>query len=310
VSTTSRRKPADRPLPELRVTIAEARRLIGEQLDRGIRLRDKQLLSPEDLNAAQEECISWLDYTRDLLRRIISTDEVAKEFRSASAMASWGSGIFSIDVQDFKGDMAVYVGRLKSLVERLPLYEPEAMQVSSSPSVRPASDATHPLFKKVRVPGLSAKASPPEGRPAVFVVHGRDLAAVDRVVRLLHELDLHPVVLKEQPNKGRTIIEKFEAYAEVRFAVVLLTGDDVGSLAGAAMGELRPRARQNVILELGFFVGRLGRDKVAALEQPGLERPSDIDGVLYIALDAGDTWRLQLAKEFKAAGLPVDLNRL
>ncbi len=118
------------------------------------------------------------------------------------------------------------------------------------------------------------------------------------------------MILHEQPNKGRTIIEKFEAFADVRFAVVLLTADDIGGVAASAAANHKPRARQNVILELGYFLGKLGRARVCALWQEGVEIPSDYDGVLYVKLDPDGAWRTHLAHELKEAGLPVDLNRL
>ena len=105
---------------------------------------------------------------------------------------------------------------------------------------------------------------------------------------------------------GRTIIEKLEGHSSVGFAVVLLTPDDVGR--SAETEHLRPRARQNVILELGFFCGTLGRSHVCALHKGDLELPSDFEGVIYVRFDDGDAWRLSLARELKAAGLPVDLN--
>ena len=106
---------------------------------------------------------------------------------------------------------------------------------------------------------------------------------------------LRPVVLHEQPNEGRTIIEKFEDFAHVGFAVVLLTPDDTGRLQDDA-GEYRPRARQNVIFEFGYFIGKLGRERVCALVQGDLERPSDYDGVLYIQLDDSEGWKMRLVR--------------
>jgi len=144
----------------------------------------------------------------------------------------------------------------------------------------------------------------------IFVVHGRDEATRHNVARLLERLDLDPVILHEQPDKARTIIEKFEVYADVSFAVVLLTGDDVGGLADLCRDNLVKRARQNVIFELGYFVARLGRERVCALRQEDVEMPSDYAGILYITLDSGGAWKVQLAKELQAAGLPVDLNRI
>ena len=107
---------------------------------------------------------------------------------------------------------------------------------------------------------ISAKANGHEITNEVFVVHGRDNGAKDTVARLLTKLGLQPVVLNEQPNEGRTIIEKFEYHAlRVGFAIVLLTPDDVGSLQDES-SESQPRARQNVVFELGYFIGKLGRD--------------------------------------------------
>ena len=142
----------------------------------------------------------------------------------------------------------------------------------------------------------------------VFVVHGRDRTMKAEVARFLEKLELEPIILHEQPNKGRTIIEKFEDYSDVAYAVVLLTADDMGKLASNKT-DLQPRARQNVIFELGFFIGTLGRGKVCALYEEGVELPSDFKGVLYIPLDKQGGWRLKLARELKATGLELDLNK-
>lgn len=142
----------------------------------------------------------------------------------------------------------------------------------------------------------------------VFVVHGHDDGAKEAVAHYLSKLELNPIVLHEQPNRGRTIIEKFEAHADVAFAVVLFTPDDFGYPAGKS-DEAKPRARQNVVLELGFFMAALGRDRVCVLYKSGVEVPSDYSGVLYHAMDDGGAWRFSLAREMQAAGLKVDLNK-
>lgn len=105
-----------------------------------------------------------------------------------------------------------------------------------------------------------------------------------------------------------TIIEKFEKHSEVGFAVVLLTPDDEGGLKGTF--PLKPRARQNVVFEHGYFCGRLGRSRVMALKKEQVETPSDFDGVLYTAVDQAGAWMTKLALELKTAGYNVDLNRL
>ena len=142
----------------------------------------------------------------------------------------------------------------------------------------------------------------------VFVVHGHDDAARETVARFLERLDVEAIVLHEQPNEGRTVIEKLEHCANVDFAVVLLTPDDLGA-ANTDSANLQSRARQNVVLELGYFVGRLGRKKVCAMHKGALELPSDYLGVVYISFDSGGGWRLHLAKELKSCGFNIDMNR-
>lgn len=142
----------------------------------------------------------------------------------------------------------------------------------------------------------------------VFVVHGRNEAYRQAVARFLEKLKLEPIILHEQANEGRTVIKKFEDHADVAYAVVLLTADDRGGLKSAAPEEQKDRARQNVILELGFFLGRLGRSRVCPLYEEGVELPSDYAGVLFVKLDQGEGWKWKLAKELQSAGLPIDMN--
>ena len=142
----------------------------------------------------------------------------------------------------------------------------------------------------------------------LFVVHGRDNEAKETVARFLQKLQLKPIILHEKPNEGRTIVEKFEEYGRVGFAIVILTPDDVGKLQNTQA--LNPRARQNVIFEFGYFVGRLGREHVCALKKGELEIPSDYDGVIYIAMDDTDAWQIALARELKTGGFAIDMNRL
>lgn len=136
----------------------------------------------------------------------------------------------------------------------------------------------------------------------VFVVHGHKPTMKEAVARLVTKLGFEPIILHEMPNRGRTIIEKFEHYSDVGFAIVCLSADD---LCGTEM-----RARQNVILELGYFLGKLGRERVIALHDTdsALKLPSDYDGVIWTPYDA--VWPIAVAKEMRAAGMAVDLNKL
>ena len=141
----------------------------------------------------------------------------------------------------------------------------------------------------------------------VFVVHGHDHGSKETVARFLSQLELEPIILHEQPDKGRTIIEKFEDHSDVACAVVILSPDDVASPKGD-LAIQEQRARQNVIFELGFFIGKLSRKHTFALLVHGVTKPSDTDGVLYISMN-NDTWKMQLVRELKSAGLDVDANK-
>jgi predicted nucleotide-binding protein len=139
---------------------------------------------------------------------------------------------------------------------------------------------------------------------AIFLVHGRDTGSKYEVARWLEQsVSADVVILDEQANRGQTIIEKFQAHADAaKFAVVLLTSDDVGGVHG---GDLRPRARQNVIFELGYFYGKLGRERVAVLND-GVEEPSDFLGSGYISFSGN--WKDLLGRELRAAGFDLRAN--
>ena len=148
------------------------------------------------------------------------------------------------------------------------------------------------------------------GTKKIFVVHGHDEAAKEATARFLEKLDLDPVILHEQASGGRTIIEKFEKYSnDVGFAIVLLTPDDLGTLK-TEPAEFQPRARQNVVLELGYFLGKLTRNRVCALHKGGIELPSDIQGVIYVEMDDAGAWKSKLAQELVQANYPINLQGL
>lgn len=137
----------------------------------------------------------------------------------------------------------------------------------------------------------------------VFIVHGQNDAARTAVVEVLKKVGLEAIILHEQPNMGRHLLTKFIEEADlITFAIVLMTDDDVGSLKG---GSLAPRARQNVILELGYFLSHLGQQRICALITPGLETPSDFDGIVYIRIDNAGEWQGELLRELGAAGMPL-----
>lgn len=128
----------------------------------------------------------------------------------------------------------------------------------------------------------------------VFIIHGHDEQTRDELAHFLNERGLAPIILNEQPSFGMTILEKIERNADADYAIAILSPDDAGC-----------RARQNVILELGFFLGRLGRRRVCALVSPGVDIPSDIHGMLYIEKDDHGRWKHVLTRELMDAGVPL-----
>lgn len=146
----------------------------------------------------------------------------------------------------------------------------------------------------------------------VFIVHGHSQMTISQTEAFLRKLDLEPVILRDQVNLGQTIIEKLEKNTDVAFAIVLYTACDFGCTKEDKGKEdkLRPRARQNVVFEHGYLNAKLGRDKVCALVEEGVEIPSDLAGVVYITIDKNGAWKTIVAKEMQIAGLNVDMNNL
>jgi len=281
----SRMIPEKLPPPRLLGSREEAKAQLEDRVEKGLTLRDRQILSSENLQQAWNDRRKWSDFNTELLTRLFDNESIANEYARTP-----GAGFITLDpsfkerLDDFRDEMDTSITRLESVVERLELI----------PSVNTGSNAT-----PATVGDLGRK---------VFLVHGHDEAARQSVARFLERLNLQPIVLHEQPNRGQTIIEKFERYSDVAFAVVLLTPDDLGSTK-LSTESLRDRARQNVILELGYFLGKLDRGRVCALYWDDVELPSDYLGVLYVPFDASGGWRLRLAAELKAAGINIDMNK-
>ena len=188
----------------------------------------------------------------------------------------------------YKRDVTDKINRLKGILEQLELI-PE--------------QSTNPTTV------LSGQSSAVNGNE-VFIVHGHDRTVKSEVARFVENLGLETIILDEKPGGGLTIIEKFERYASnAGFSIVLLTPDDVGAPKDK-QNDLKPRARQNVIFEIGYFFRALGRGRVCAMSKEEVEFPSDLNGVSYVFLDSNSGWKLKLFQEMQGAGLPVDSDKL
>lgn len=265
--------------------------LLQRQIEKGQALLSRRPI-PEDALS------SWELVTRNVLEKAFGVNSP-----NVSSIEDIGRLFILPDWNDAQWEQHQYdtlSGKLSMIGGLIELLETEVQLQSGQPIT-----AVNPTGSGAAISSAVAGGS----KHKIFIVHGHNEAVLHETARFLERIDQDIIILREQPNEGRTIIQKFEDYADVGFAVVLLTGDDRGGSAKAAYEDQSLRARQNVILELGYFLGRLGRNRVCALFQKGVEIPSDYSGVLYIELDQHGGWRFSLAKELKAAGLSVDMNK-
>jgi len=274
----------------------EVRQFTRSEIDRGIaklrrRVEEVSSLDPQKIRYDDVKIDNVERNIRETIRDVFGPR--SPEFHDYEHHRIWHGGLnyldTEVDLQEkFTAGIPQTITMLEGLISRL-----EEQREDLGPETAPA------------IPGIA----PLTGTRRFFIVHGHDDAIKEAVARFLVALDLKPIILHEQASQGRTIIEKFEEHAEVDFAVVILTPDDFGYAAGSP-SEARPRARQNVIFELGYFVGRLGRSRVCALHKGNVEILSDYKGVIYISMDDPQGWQLLLAREIKAAGIDVDLNNI
>ena len=235
-----RRVPEPPPPGPPTISPAQALRLLAMLIDKG-----KALLAARPLSSDEHE--NWTLLARNYLEKAFGTNSP----NVASVMDVGVYGAFPMNAgeewwEEHRADtLTTQIKRVEGLIE---LLNTEAQLVAGEAPMAAAVATGH----------------------RVFLVHGHDEALLHETARFLGNLDQDFIILREQPNRGRTIIEKFEDYADVGFAVVLLTPDDRGGVAAEAFDKQTLRARQNVILELGYFLGRLGRSRVCALYRPGV----------------------------------------
>ena len=176
--------------------------------------------------------------------------------------------------------------------------------VNAGPDSAGAEELEHSI-------GNGKAQAPSEAERRVFVVYGHDTDARDDLELILRRVQVDPIILQNIPGVGDTLIEKLESLTDADFACVLLTPDDIGA-AIATSDNLRPRARQNVVLELGMVLSRLGRHRVAILvkgEDP--EKPSDIDGLIYIPFKSKVNEAANvLGAALASAGFQIDVRNL
>lgn len=258
----------------MKVTTAKKLALLNDQISAA---RNGE---PEDIEA-------WRAKTEVVLRQAVGeSDQLVADFRNLSYSPQFWSNLTPDNVWDN--------ARRRGVQRGVALLEAAITKVEIDDDL----SADQP-----------ASADVPE-RTEIFIVHGHDEGQKEAVARFVQDLTgKKPIILHERVSSSATLIEKLERFAKTAaYAIVIATCDDVGRLATDT--DDRPRARQNVILELGYFFGALGRENVALLYETGLDRPSDTNGILHIELDGTRQWRVALAQEMEAAGFEIDWDAL
>lgn len=259
----------------------EARIKLGQEI------YDFPIQNSSDFEKNSIEFNSWTDYNSELLKQSFNVqyNEYKKRYDEAGVFNFYIFGgkpeTAQEKVKDFKQKIFSKLSNLQLLLGKIELLK--TIYVENTPLI--ANEQSVSSNK-------------------IFIVHGHNDKVKLDVTRTLEKLELNPVILHEQANGGKTIIEKFEDNSsEVGFAIVILTCDD-------KIDEEKFRARQNVVFEMGYFIGKLGRNKVALLYENDVELPSDINGLVYVLLDGSGHWKYSIVKELRESGYNVDANKL
>ena len=286
---------AETTLPKLRVSREEARQQIEAQIEKGQRLRTRRINSDDELYKPDMDAKNWSKYNEILLSQLFVDTSLAEneyvcyvDFRLPIIIGKPESFVIKERINRYQKNIESSISSLEGIRDHLELYDELSETSQHTSSNEGISDNSTPTFGD-----------------DVFIVHGHDEAAKHAVARFVERLGLNAIILDEQVSRGQTIIEKLEQKASnAGFAIVLLTPDDMGAPKDK-LDELKPRARQNVVLELGYFLRGLGRERVCVLHKEEVELPSDIHGIVYVPMDGYDGWQNKLRKEIEHAGLPV-----
>lgn len=214
-------------------------------------------------------------------------------------------------IRDEFGDGSLYLIRLRSIS-----FSPRGIRVNNQPPsqypfIRGKQELEKLLQEIIETLDMAKDTSDNktvDANEGIFIVHGHDEGMKQEVARFIEKIGLSPIILNEQASTGNTIIEKLEHYSSVGFAIILLSPCDEGRKHGSR--KWHPRARQNVIVEMGYFVGKIGRNRVCILKKSDVEEPSDFSGVVYTPYDDNNGWKFSLCKELKAAGYSIDANEI
>jgi hypothetical protein len=266
----------------LRISEAAAETQLNERIEAGKVLQRFNPVREKNLEALERRVTQWRKLNQECLDRMLG-GEAAKEYRTASVNDDFVM-VLLWDKSNVKlPDLDREITTLQSIKYRLSTWAPKSDVVTGDFTARASLDAP------------------------IFIVHGSDTLRAESVAHTVtRATGRKTIILRDEPNLGRTLIEKFEQHAaQVAYAIIVLTADDKGSRADEI--DTRPRGRQNVIFEMGYFYGLIGRRNVSVLIRPGVEKPSDMEGIAYITFDDDRAWKSKLLRELRHADFDIQL---
>lgn len=264
---------------------------LEKRIEIGNELYNRSILTQKDFIDARSEFNMWSDYNFEMLKQVfnIPDNEYVKSYKNSgyTFMGQMGE-VEGNPIQTFRNLIEYKLNDLKSLHARVELIKSEVITESKIP-------------EKSSGTAIS--------KNEVFIVHGHDEAAKVKTARFIEKLGLKPIILHEQASGSKTVIEKIEAYSNVGFGIVLYTPCDLGA-KDEDNPNFKSRARQNVVFEHGFLIGKIGRENVCALVKGEIETPNDISGVVYVKMDDDEAWHIKIARELRNSGYSIDMNKL
>lgn len=267
---------------------------LTEQINIGQKIIEDRIENDEAFSKAKREFSEWSDYNLELIKQSF-TEPYNEYWRSYD---NAGNAI---------GLMAAIGGRRQQPGEILNEFIQKVE--SKLDNLNKLKNKVKLIESSVEEPQIIANKTIQRNMSQVFIVHGHDEEAKTKTARFIEKLGLEAIILHEQASSSRSIIEKIEEYSDVGFGIVLYTPCDIGGKQ-TENPELKSRARQNVVFEHGFLIGKIKRENVCALVKGDVELPNDISGVVYVQMDSADSWKYTIAKEMRASGYEIDMNKI
>ena len=269
---------------ELSMSNFDFKQKLKQRLSVGEEIVNRTVSTDSDLHLLHQDSNAWSDYNLEFLKQAFNNPY--NEYRNSykSSQTYWGGVYFPSEEEPKKSRTIIrnQITNLQNLLNKSDLIKS---------SVK--SDTKEEVKEN--------------NKNEIFIVHGHDDLAKTETARFIEQLGFKPIILHEQANSGKTIIEKIEHYSNVGFGIVLYTPCDLG---GKINDVLKSRARQNVVFEHGYLIGKIGRNNVCALVKGDVETPNNISGVVYINMDISHAWHIQIAKELKSSGYNVNMNKI